>query len=86
MPKGLWHFCIAVKVTVAHDVLKPPIVTRSLLLRQNLPHHFPLHIRQPVVSSGVAVGEPLVVEAEEVQDGGVQVVHGLIFSTSRAMF
>ena len=33
-----------------------------------------MHVGQPEVAAGVAVGELLVVEAEEVQDRGVQVV------------
>jgi hypothetical protein len=37
-------------------------------------HHLPIHIRQPVIPSRVAEGEAFVVEAEEVEDGGVEVV------------
>ena len=33
------------------------------------------HVGEPEVSAGVAVGELFVVQAEQVQDGGVQVVH-----------
>ena len=34
-----------------------------------------MHIREPVVATLEAVGEPLVVEAEQVHDGGLQIVH-----------
>ena len=34
----------------------------------------PVHVGQPVVAAAVAVGQPLVVDAQQVQDGGVQVV------------
>jgi hypothetical protein len=37
-------------------------------------HHAPEHIRQPEIASCVAVPQPLVVEAEQVQDGGVEIV------------
>ncbi len=43
-------------------------------LRQNLLHDIAVHVGQPVVAAGVAVGEPLVVEAQQVQHRGVQVV------------
>ena len=36
---------------------------------------FSMHVGEPEVAAGVAVGEALVVEAEQVQDRGVQVVH-----------
>ena len=35
----------------------------------------PGNVGQAEVAAGVTVGEPLVVEAEQVQDRGVQVVH-----------
>src|SRR5690242_15286752 len=38
--------------------------------RNNLPHHVPVHLRQPEVPAGVAVGQPGVVQAELVEDGG----------------
>ena len=34
-----------------------------------------VHVGETEVAAGVAVGESLVVEAEEVEDRGVQVVH-----------
>src|SRR5438128_2206623 len=43
-------------------------------LRKNLPHHAPADVRKPEVPARIPVGESLVVEAEEVEDGGVQVV------------
>ena len=44
-------------------------------LSKDLLHHFPVDIRQAEVAAGVAVGQFLVVEAQQPQDGGVQVVH-----------
>jgi hypothetical protein len=38
-------------------------------------HHIAMHIREAEVAAGPAVGELFVVEAEQVQDGGVEVVH-----------
>ena len=43
-------------------------------LREDLLDHVPLHVGQPHVAAGVAVGQLLVVEAEQVQDGRVPVV------------
>ena len=44
------------------------------LLCQNLPDYVPVHVREAAVGAVVAEGQLLVVEAEEVQDGGVDVV------------
>src|SRR5690349_8572334 len=41
---------------------------------QNLAHHVPLDVRQPVVAPVVAEGEALVIQAQEVKDGRVEVV------------
>src|SRR4051794_39836462 len=49
-------------------------VSNSIILRQNLLHHFPMHIRQPEISAGVAICELLVIEAEQVKDRRVEVV------------
>ena len=43
-------------------------------LREDPLHHVPLHVRQPEVAAGVAVGQLLVVQPEQVQHRGVQVV------------
>src|SRR6266540_1606882 len=43
--------------------------------RQDLAHHVPVHVGQPEVPAAVAVGQPLVVQAEQVQDRGMKVVH-----------
>ena len=43
-------------------------------LRQNLLHHLAVHVGQAVVAALEAVGQPLVIEAEQVQDRGLQVV------------
>ena len=42
--------------------------------RDNLAHHIAEHIRQPRVAALEAEGEPGVSNAEQVQDGGLQVV------------
>jgi len=44
-------------------------------LRKDLLHHFAVDIGQAEVAAGVAVGELLVVHSEDVEDGGVEVVH-----------
>ena len=44
--------------------------------RQQIMHHLPVHVGQPEIAAGVAVGELFVVDAEHVQQGGVQVVDG----------
>ncbi len=41
---------------------------------QNLSHHIPSNISQPLVSAFVEEGEAFVVEAEDVQDCGVEVM------------
>src|SRR5262245_13718989 len=37
-------------------------------------NHLSVHIRQPEIAAGVTIGEAFVVEAEQVQNRGVQVV------------
>ena len=71
---GTEAFVEVMTVTISGDAMTP---TGS---RQDLPHHLAMHIGQPEVAAGVAVGEPGVVEAEQVQDRGVQVVdvHGVL--------
>ncbi len=44
----------------------------GIALGQDFLGHVAMHVGQAEVAAGVAVGEPLVIEAEEVQDGGVQ--------------
>jgi hypothetical protein len=38
-------------------------------------HHFAIHIGEPEIASGIAVSEAQVVDAEEVQDGGMEIMH-----------
>ena len=38
-------------------------------------HHVPFNIRQTKITTGVPVSQPFVVQAEQVQDGGVHVAH-----------
>ena len=42
---------------------------------QDLPCHFASDVRQPIVAAGVPVGEPLMVEAEQVEDRRLKVVY-----------
>ena len=42
--------------------------------RYDLPDHASMHIGEAVVAASVAVSEAFVIETQEVQDGGVQVV------------
>ncbi len=41
---------------------------------ENFPHHLTVHIREPEVAPLEAEGQPLVVEAELMQDRGVEIV------------
>ena len=34
-----------------------------------------MHIRQPVIPTAMTKGEFLVIEAQQMQDGGVEIVH-----------
>ena len=51
------------------------------LLRQNPFHDFSKDVGEAEVAAGVVIGEFLVVDAHEVEDGGVEVVEvdGLVF-------
>src|SRR5437868_6597137 len=44
--------------------------------RKNLPNNLAMHIRQPEIPSVVAVGQPRVVQPQEMKNRGVQVVDG----------
>ena len=46
----------------------------GLSSRQDVPQDLPGHIGEAVIPAGVKVGELLVIEAHEVEDGGVQVM------------
>src|SRR5947209_1159926 len=46
----------------------------SLFLRNDVVVHRTRDVGQAEVAAGVAVGEPFVVDAHQVQDGGVQIV------------
>src|SRR5262249_40437536 len=46
----------------------------SLASTQYLPNHVPMHIREPTVGAVVAKRQSFMINAQEVQDGGVQVV------------
>ena len=45
-------------------------------LRHDVGHDMPMHIGQPKIPSAIAVGEFQVVDAEKVENGGVEIVPG----------
>ena len=45
------------------------------MLGQDIPHHLPVDIGETEIAAGVVEGQLLVVEAEAVQDGGLEVMH-----------
>ena len=47
----------------------------SVSLRQNLFHYAAVYICEPEVSSLEAVGEPFVIETQQMQESGVKVMH-----------
>ena len=47
------------------------LIICALLSPQNFLHHFPVHVGQAIVSALIAEGQALVVDAEEVLEGGV---------------
>ena len=49
----------------------------STLLGQNFPHKVPRHIGKPHIPAIMAIGELLVVEAEQMEESSVEVVDGL---------
>jgi hypothetical protein len=53
-----------------------PSASGAARLRQDVPGYITVHIGQAEISAGVVVGEAFVVEAHEVQDGGVPIVDG----------
>ena len=46
------------------------------ILRQNLFHHVAMHISQAEVATGVAVGQPLVINSQEMKDSRLKIVDG----------
>jgi hypothetical protein len=46
----------------------------AALLSKNSLHNFTMHIRQPILSALIAVGEPRVVDAAQMQHCGLHVV------------
>ncbi len=45
------------------------------MLRENVLHHTPVDIREPIIAPIVAEREPLVIEPEQMQQRRVQIVH-----------
>ena len=56
------------------DSMESRFLSRSEL-SQDLLDHFAGNIGQPVTSAVVVIGQSLVVEPEQVKNGGVQIVH-----------
>src|SRR6266699_6494949 len=52
-----------------------PVPEVDWRLRNQIPNHLAMYVRQPEIAASVAVGELLVVEAHELQNCGVQVVN-----------
>ena len=44
-------------------------------LRQDVLHNFPVDISQAEVAPGIAIGQSLVIESQQVKQGGVEIVH-----------
>src|SRR5205809_7618976 len=61
--------------TAAAMISRPSTRVIGRPSRQEFLHHLAVNVSQPEVASRVVVGEALVVEAEQVQEGGVQVVN-----------
>src|SRR5262245_7037477 len=56
------------------DTELPSLSWTTPRLRHDLAYYPAVHVGQPEIAATVAVCEPFVVEAHEVQDGGVQIV------------
>lgn len=63
--------------TMTHE-----IVPSRAELGKNIADHLTVDVGQTEITPGVAVGETLVVESEQVQEGGVQVMNVVGFSTA----
>src|SRR5688500_8587420 len=50
-------------------------VPRKVISRQNVLHHVPMHVGQPVVPTLKLVREPLVIDPELVQNRRLQIMH-----------
>src|SRR6188474_2157811 len=60
-------------------------VKRSMDLGEEGLHNIPMHIRQAVIASAVAEGKLLVIHAEQVENGCVEVMHvDFVFHNRRA--
>src|SRR5882762_4499811 len=51
------------------------VSTEQTTLNQNLLHYVPINIRQPVIAAAVTVGQLLMVDAQEMKNRCVEVVH-----------
>src|SRR5262249_14862823 len=67
---ALASVCVALRLTA---VTTPPM--NSLHSGENALHHLAGDVGQPHVAAAEPVGQPLVVDAQQVQHGRVQVVH-----------
>ena len=55
--------------------LTPSEALDNLRLRQNFLHHVAVDISQAEVTPGIAIGQSLVIESQQVKQGGVEIVH-----------
>src|SRR5262245_47014419 len=77
--RGLWPGCgtstAATRRSVRHSLL---VAVRrehvQMTSADNLLHHVPLHVSQPHIAAGVAIGQFLVVQAKQMEDGRMPVV------------
>src|SRR5687768_3815059 len=56
------------------SAVNPVQFTSEIRSSEDLAHDPSVHVRQPVVAAGVAVGQAFVVDAHRVEQGGVEVV------------
>ena len=75
--------CTAVKVSLIREIS----ISDAVALTQNALHNLSLDVSQPKVAALVAKCEPLVIDAEQVQHGSVQIMHvDNVFDRSVAQF
>src|SRR2546428_793223 len=62
------------RVIRAREDARPPIGS-STDSGENVFHHTPMHVGEPEIAASVAVCETFVIDAQEVQNGRVEIVH-----------
>jgi hypothetical protein len=48
---------------------------RTTALRQDVAHHVAMHVGQAIVTPLKTISQPRVIESQQMQDGGLQVMH-----------